>query len=107
LEPRHQSWFEQGPEDLLKEFRLGRVAADPALVPQAGEPGGCESSVYFRLHGTPRMYYSAYSTDFLRDLSARITALAQRSSVWCIFDNTAAGAGTGNALTVLKNVLNS
>ncbi len=102
LEPRHRSWFEQAPDDLLKEFRIARAAADPAPVPQAAEPGGWRSPVYFRLHGTPRVYYSAYSAIFLRDLSAKISALAQHSTAWCIFDNTAAGAATPNALTVLK-----
>jgi uncharacterized protein YecE (DUF72 family) len=102
LEPRHQTWFEQGPEDLLKRFSIARVAADPARVPPAAEPGGWKSLVYFRLHGVPRMYYSAYSGDFLQQLAARISTLARRTTVWCMFDNTAAGAATSNASTVLE-----
>ena len=38
-EPRHASWFDPGVEKLLKEFRVARVAADPAVVPAAGQPG--------------------------------------------------------------------
>ena len=117
LEPRHQSWFEPGAEDLLKRFRIARVAADPppqnAQRPPVADtpvsasspgPGGWRSLAYFRLHGSPRMYYSAYCDQFLRDLSARIIALAQRGTVWCTFDNTAGGAATSNALTLLKNL---
>jgi uncharacterized protein YecE (DUF72 family) len=104
LEPRHPSWFGQGAEDILKEFRVARVAADPARIPLAGEPAGWKSLVYFRLHGTPRVYYSAYSARFLQQLAARISALAQSATVWCIFDNTAAGAATANALTLLEAV---
>ncbi|MFB3812909.1 MAG: DUF72 domain-containing protein [Terriglobales bacterium] len=104
LEPRHGSWFEPEPDDLLKKFRVARVAADPARVPAAAEPGGWRELAYFRLHGAPRAYYSAYSEKFLQDLSARITGLARRSSVWCIFDNTAAGAATSNALAMLESV---
>ncbi len=104
LEPRHQSWFEKRPDDLLKGFRIARVAADPVLVPPAAEPGGWSSLVYFRLHGTPRVYYSAYPGEFLQSLAARILSMAESSTVWCIFDNTAAGAATANALTLLEGV---
>lgn len=104
LEPRHQSWFEKGSEDLLNRFHIARVAADPALVPSAAEPGGWRSLVYFRLHGTPRVYYSAYPSEFLQKLVVQISSIAQMSTVWCIFDNTAAGAATANALIVLKGV---
>ena len=35
-EPRHASWFDPGVDELLKQFRIARVAADPAVVPAAG-----------------------------------------------------------------------
>ena len=53
---------------------------------------------YFRLHGAPRMYYSAYEVDWLERLAATVCAqLVRNADVWCIFDNTALGAATGNA----------
>jgi uncharacterized protein YecE (DUF72 family) len=55
-EPRHRSWFTAEAERLLSEFRIARVAADPALVPAAAEPGGWPGFAYHRLHGSPRMY---------------------------------------------------
>ena len=91
-EPRHASWFDPGVDELLKEFRVARVAADPAVVPAAGQPGSLGNLAYFRLHGSPRTYYSAYSDDFIHKLSARAANLARNSRVWCIFDNTASGA---------------
>lgn len=104
LEPRHESWFEKEPEKLLKKFRIARVSADPALVPSAAEPGGWGLLVYFRLHGTPHVYFSSYSADFLQNLAARILKMAQHSMVWCIFDNTAAGAASMNAFTLTQAV---
>lgn len=101
-EPRHPSWFSASANELLKALEVARVAADPAPVPVGGEPGGWLGLVYFRLHGSPRMYYSSYSPDFLDRLSSILCQAARREPVWCIFDNTAAGAGTGNALTVLR-----
>lgn len=95
-EPRHASWFSRPAQALLTRHQVARVAADPAVVPEAAEPGGWSGLVYYRLHGSPRMYYSAYSEAFLAGLARRLAAV--KAPVWCIFDNTAAGAAMGNAL---------
>ncbi|HUR55701.1 MAG TPA: DUF72 domain-containing protein, partial [Gemmataceae bacterium] len=50
FEPRHPSWFEPAAERLVTGSRVARVAADPAVVPAAGEPGGWDGLVYYRLH---------------------------------------------------------
>ena len=104
LEPRHPTWFEGGAERVLKAHRISRVAADPAVVPAAAEPGGWGGLVYYRLHGSPKMYYSAYDATYLRDLAGKLAAAAESSAVWCVFDNTAEGAATLNALDVLGRV---
>lgn len=78
---------------------IARVAADPARVPSAGRPGGTLRLSYYRLHGAPRVYYSAYDSAFLSTLAAAIRGSAAEE-VWCIFDNTASGAATANALTL-------
>lgn len=91
-------------ERLLRRHRIGRVAADPAPVPTAGEPGGWPGIVYYRLHGSPRMYYSAYPDAFLDMLAQRIRALKRQKTAWVIFDNTAAGAATGNALALRQRL---
>ncbi|HEX4488863.1 MAG TPA: DUF72 domain-containing protein, partial [Terriglobales bacterium] len=97
-EPRHRSWFEENANEMLKQFKIARVAADPACVPNAAHPGGNESLAYFRLHGSPRLYYSEYSGDFLETLATQLKELARSKQVWCIFDNTALGFATQNAL---------
>ena len=98
-EPRHPTWFTPEAEVLLRELEIARVAADPACVPEAAEPGGWRGVSYYRLHGSPRIYYSAYSEDYLAALAEKIRADAgEGRSVWCIFDNTTLGAATGNAL---------
>jgi uncharacterized protein YecE (DUF72 family) len=102
-EPRHPSWFTYEVNALLAELRIGRVAADPAPVPDARRPGGWRGLTYYRLHGSPRVYYSAYSNE---DIQAVVTQLTTRagegSECWCIFDNTAAGAAVPNALTAMS-----
>ena len=96
-EPRHPTWFTPAADDLLRELAVARVAADPARVPAAAEPGGWRGLTYYRLHGSPRTYYSAYSEEFLAALAARLQVEAE-GPAWCIFDNTTLGAATGNAL---------
>jgi uncharacterized protein YecE (DUF72 family) len=99
-EPRHNSWFMPEVEDLLNELRIGRVAADPAPALGADRPGGWGGLTYVRLHGSPRVYYSSYSEEAVRAVAASLTRrAAEGSECWCIFDNTAVSAATGNALT--------
>lgn len=103
-EPRHPSWFAPQPEVVLTRYRVARVAADPARVPAAALPAGYPGLVYFRWHGSPRMYYSAYSAEAIASLAERASSASHAAEVWCIFDNTAAFAATGNAL-MLRHAL--
>jgi uncharacterized protein YecE (DUF72 family) len=86
------------PERMLADFRIARVAADPAIVPEAAEPGGWRGLTYRRWHGSPVIYESAYPPETLEALAAR---LAAEGETWCIFDNTKFGAATRDALMVL------
>lgn len=98
-EPRHPTWFTPEADGLLEQLEIARVAADPACVPDAAEPGGWRGVSYYRLHGSPRIYFSAYSEEYLAALAERIREDAEKGrTVWCIFDNTTLGAATGNAL---------
>ncbi|HEX8412361.1 MAG TPA: DUF72 domain-containing protein [Sphingomicrobium sp.] len=102
-EPRHGSWFEAEAGRLLVSRRVARVAADPASVPDAAHPGGWRGVTYMRLHGSPVMYRSAYGEDRLQVYASRITEdVAAGRPVWCMFDNTAASAALGDALTMTK-----
>jgi uncharacterized protein YecE (DUF72 family) len=100
-EPRHESWFASDADQLLREMEVARVAADPARVPAAAEPGGSRRFSYFRLHGSPKVYYSSYAKDYIDRLADRIRREGEERDVWCIFDNTTLGAATGNALALL------
>ena len=97
-EPRHPTWFEPEADDLLRDHQVARVAADPARVPAAAEPGGWDGLRYWRLHGWPRMYYSSYEPEHLAALTARL--VEGPVDAWCIFDNTVSGAAAANALQV-------
>ncbi|WP_404712312.1 DUF72 domain-containing protein [Sphingomonas sp. MMS24-J13] len=98
-EPRHLSWFDDDADRLLRDMRVARVAADPALTPSAALPGGWPGIAYWRLHGSPVRYRSEYGADRLEDYAQSVRrARDAGSAIWCIFDNTASGAATEDAL---------
>ena len=105
LEPRHATWFTPQAERPLLAHGIARVAADPATVPAAAEPAGDARLVYYRLHGSPRVYYSDYDDAYLDALAARLRAdAAAGRDVWCIFDNTALGCATKNARALMERL---
>lgn len=99
LEPRHASWFTPDADAVLGKHQIARVLADPVRHDAGRAPGGWPGLVYLRLHGSPRMYYSAYAQATLRALALKLRESAEGGAeVWCIFDNTASGAAVSNAL---------
>jgi uncharacterized protein YecE (DUF72 family) len=101
IEPRHASWFDAHVGLFLNAHGIGRVAADPAVTSEAAEPVSANGITYYRWHGVPRMYYSSYDEPRLNELAGRlISAISSSTEVWCIFDNTAEGAATTNALSI-------
>jgi uncharacterized protein YecE (DUF72 family) len=106
VEPRHPTWLDAEAEALLAAHRVARVAADPARAEVDASPGGWDGLRYYRLHGSPRIYYSAYDDEYLRSLAVRLGAAAA-APAWCIFDNTASGAATANALALRARLARS
>lgn len=98
-EPRHPTWFEATADALLGDACIARVAADPAPVPTGLQPGGWRGLDYWRLHGSPQIYRSAYGYDRLHAY-ADVLGQEQRTGrdLWCMFDNTASSAAIDDAL---------
>jgi len=103
-EPRHPTWFSAEVNSLLQEYRISRVAADPSRVPEAAEPAGWLGLAYFRLHGSPRMYWSRYDESYIRTLAGSARGITSAEEVWCVFDNTASGAAIENAWQLREHV---
>lgn len=108
MEPRHPSWTNDTVDGRLRELRIARVAADPAKVPHLAKPGGDRSIAYFRLHGTPRIYWSAYTDEVLMEWAGLVKEQLNTSEdVWVIFDNTARDAAVPNALKMQELLFTS
>lgn len=102
-EPRHATWFSDAAEALMVHGEIARVAADPPRHPRDGAPGGWSGLAYWRLHGSPRIYWSAYDEGQLQALAKRL-ALGQARQAWCVFDNTAAGSAADDALSLIERL---
>ncbi|ODS59398.1 MAG: hypothetical protein ABS36_00210 [Acidobacteria bacterium SCN 69-37] len=95
-EPRHPSWFTEAVARLLSGYQVARVAADPPMAPGGDAPYAWEGLAYYRLHGSPRTYWSPYGAERVEPL-ARILEVSTAPERWCIFDNTASGAAIEDA----------
>lgn len=96
-EPRHPSWFAAAPDALLAAHAVARVAADPARVPEAAEPGGWRGLTYARWHGSPAIYRSSYDE---AAIEAHTAVARTAGESWTMYDNTTLGAATANALAL-------
>lgn len=102
-EPRHASWFVPDVDQLWRAHAITRVAADPARLPEAAHVGGAGPWRYWRWHGSPRIYYSAYDDAVLQALASELRAHAQAGrTAWCIFDNTALGHAVTDAMKLQR-----
>lgn len=97
-EPRHASWSNDEARNLLAAHDIGPVLTE---IPADGEDplrGAAQTiPLYVRLHGTPRKYYSSYSSEDLRRLADFLAGHEKRRR-YVVFDNTAGPAGVRNAL---------
>ena len=102
FEPRNASWYTSDTNRLLCEYHITRVAADPPKGSTMGaKPGGLAGFRYYRLHGSPRTYWSAYDSAQIGSLAVELCS-PEPGENWVIFDNTAAGAAFKNALDLME-----
>lgn len=103
-EPRHPTWFVSEVDRILEDYQVGRVAADPQRHPDGMRPAGDSNVIYFRLHGSPKIYYSAYSSEQIAALAEQLLKSSSIGETWCIFDNTAEGFALANALQLKQTI---
>lgn len=96
-EPRHETWFTASADALLIRHHVARVATDPVPATGADVPGGWAGIVYYRLHGSPRKYWSKYDEPYIAKLAGALRDVPASVDAWYVFDNTASGAALENA----------
>jgi uncharacterized protein YecE (DUF72 family) len=100
IEFRHKSWWER---DILEEFTRHQVTFCGINYP--GLPKDViinTSSVYYRFHGVPHLYHSAYTDKQLEEVAEVIQKSRKAEQAWIYFNNTASVAAVENALFLEK-----
>ncbi len=104
IEPRDPTWFTAQVGETLSQSKIELVVADPPPCPGAPRWDETLHARYFRLHGAPRIYYSDYPEETLTALAQILAVSSANRPSWCIFDNTAAGRATINALSLQRRL---
>lgn len=103
IEPRNIEWISKESKNLMMDYGISKVIADPERCAGGGKTilkaGGL---TYYRLHGSPIIYRSSYSQEYLENLATQTKKL---KNVWCVFDNTSFGVATQNALDLKDRLI--
>jgi uncharacterized protein YecE (DUF72 family) len=95
LEFRHPSWW--------NEKVYSRLRSDKAIFTGISHPNlpkdviVTSPTLYFRFHGTPRLYYSSYKNEFLKKIADGIANTSSVKEAYVFFNNTATSAAIENA----------
>ena len=95
LEFRHAGWWRQDVYQLLAKHKIVFCGMSHPTLPDEAVIN--TSTVYYRFHGTPRLYYSEYDTAFLNRIKEEIITAPSVQTAWLYFNNTAALAAIHNA----------
>jgi uncharacterized protein YecE (DUF72 family) len=101
IEPRHDTWFERRPLQLLQEHGVALCMADSGGRYPSAEELTAEF-VYLRLHGSEQLYASRYSEEQIRSWAEKLTAWKRPGFVY--FNNDFHGYAVENAVELKKKL---
>lgn len=99
VEFRHNSWWISEVEATLSKHQVVVCSVDYPKLPRTVFSGS--TSIYMRLHGSPQLFYSEYSSEELTRLKKEILE-TKAQKVMIYFNNTASTAGILNAIEMKK-----
>jgi uncharacterized protein YecE (DUF72 family) len=103
VEFRHSSWWQQKVYETLSRHHISFCGVSH---PQLPNEAICNTDfVYYRFHGVPQLYYSAYDEAFLQKVVTAIKNAKQAKQAFVYFNNTAQTAAIQNARTTQQLVL--
>lgn len=98
VEFRHPSWWAAEPQRLLMRHGIAFVGQSyPPPLELPDEVVATTAVLYYRFHGVPDLYKSAYSPEFLARIAAEIRARPHVQQVYLYFNNGIGGVGVHNA----------
>jgi uncharacterized protein YecE (DUF72 family) len=100
LEFRHPGWWNQDVYTRLRDHGVSFCGMSHPELP--AEPIVTGPVVYYRFHGVPELYRSAYNDDELLRFEELIKTNHKVKEAWCYFNNDAAVAAIPNAKTLIN-----
>lgn len=94
LEFRHSSWWHPSVYETLREANIIFSGMSHPSLPD--EVVSTLDTLYYRFHGVPHLYNSAYETQKLEQIAQKIISSGVRQA-YLYFNNTAAGHAITNA----------
>lgn len=95
IEFRHISWWRREVTDRLGQANVSFCGVSfPGLISDAVVN---TQQPYYRFHGVPKLYYSAYDPSFLEGVVQALQAAPQVTTAYLYFNNTAEAAALDNA----------
>jgi uncharacterized protein YecE (DUF72 family) len=86
FEFRHPGWWKQEVYEILKAHRVSFCSISHPKLP---DQVICSSpAIYYRFHGVPELYKSAYTHDFLNQIVDQITLCPKVKQAYLFFNNT-------------------
>lgn len=103
VEFRHNSWWQQKVYETLSQYHISFCGISH---PQLPDEVICNTdTVYYRFHGVPQLYYSAYDEAFIQKVATAIKNAKQIKQAFIYFNNTAQTAAIQNARILQQLVL--
>ncbi|THU41762.1 DUF72 domain-containing protein [Niastella caeni] len=102
VEFRHSSWWQPNVYETLARHRISFCSISHPQLPD--EVISNTDTIYYRFHGVPQLYYSAYDQKFLEQVFAAIKNAKQAKQAFIYFNNTAQIAAIQNAQYVQQLV---
>lgn len=97
VEFRNNSWWRPNVVAALQQQDVSFCGVSFPGLPDDVMISG--TTVYYRFHGVPKLYYSEYEETFLQKIVADIKAAPGVEKVFLLFNNTASAAALQNAKT--------
>jgi uncharacterized protein YecE (DUF72 family) len=102
IEFRDSSWWKPVVYNRLRKENLIFCGIDYPSLPN--DPVVTNKTAYYRFHGNPRLYYSAYKRKNLKNIIELLQANKKVTEIFIFFNNTATAAAIRNAEWIKKYV---
>ena len=102
IEFRHESWWRQDVYSILQKHNITFCGQSYPALPN--DVISNTNTAYYRFHGVPKLYFSAYEPAFLRQVAMLLQEDPNIKNCFLFFNNTAVGEALDNARFVQEFV---